>query len=287
MIIIEGPDGSGKTTLAKRLGGSYRHAGPPRTKDVYLEYRTDLLDSPRDVVWDRFYHGQRIYGPVFRGGAGLSPEQVFYLELMTATRGGVLIVCLTDLKDMIDCRRNDSYAQPMIELVRGYMELVANTRLPCFVYDRKRDNFNELITFLKANLKVAGEGPFVGCGIQPKVLLVGDTYSDELHGTHYRRPFDTGEFFLQCLMMTNLRAHDICICNSFYPHLGVAKSLAWLRAFCNITKPRRIVALGSKAAGRLTTLGIPHQVVRHPQHPRRFEHHRPGIYALEIREAMK
>ena len=71
--IIEGVDGSGKTTLAKRVeyayGAHYFHVGPPDpTKTAlgeYLDYLSDLGVYDR-VVFDRFHLGCYAYGKVFR-----------------------------------------------------------------------------------------------------------------------------------------------------------------------------------------------------------------------------
>jgi hypothetical protein len=79
LVIVEGPDGAGKTTLAgalrDRLGFAYRHEGPPPAdrEDVtgyYVERLTEALMATFDapgVVMDRFALGERVYGPLLRG----------------------------------------------------------------------------------------------------------------------------------------------------------------------------------------------------------------------------
>jgi len=73
IIILEGPDGSGKTTLANQLvlkyGLKYHHEGPPplNPASATLYYTTKLLMlSDSDVVIDRFAMGERVYGTIFR-----------------------------------------------------------------------------------------------------------------------------------------------------------------------------------------------------------------------------
>lgn len=89
VIILEGPDGGGKTTLAKKLvseGFEYRHEGPPPVgTDLiahYLRILNDSLESPNNVVHDRLWLGERIYGPVARGVDRIGPMgQVLFERL--------------------------------------------------------------------------------------------------------------------------------------------------------------------------------------------------------------
>lgn len=65
-IIIEGTDGTGKSTLAKYLQGNfnlnYQHSSSET--DNNFEYHFELLDSNENVVLDRFQLGEIIY-PMF------------------------------------------------------------------------------------------------------------------------------------------------------------------------------------------------------------------------------
>lgn len=73
-VIVEGADGSGKTTLAEQLaerfGAEYEHVGPPRTDMTpfaeHIEYAFVLAKEYGQVVFDRFHLGCFAYGPIFR-----------------------------------------------------------------------------------------------------------------------------------------------------------------------------------------------------------------------------
>ena len=60
IIVVEGADKTGKTTLAKdladHLGWEYKHFGPPGP-DPALDYVTFLRDLKTPVVCDRFFLG--------------------------------------------------------------------------------------------------------------------------------------------------------------------------------------------------------------------------------------
>ena len=65
MLLIEGCDKAGKTTLIKNLGLDARHLGLlPDTWDYFQDYtKLDGLDK----VWDRFHISELVYGPIMRG----------------------------------------------------------------------------------------------------------------------------------------------------------------------------------------------------------------------------
>lgn len=72
-IIIEGTDGVGKTTLAKRLVAKtqcvYRHAGPPTSGTWVAEYVAPLIrEYPwvlKRVIFDRWHVGEMVWPRLF------------------------------------------------------------------------------------------------------------------------------------------------------------------------------------------------------------------------------
>lgn len=107
LVVIEGPDGGGKTrlaqTLQERFGFSYRHEGPPPVDtDPLLYYQTRLFDamlealSTKGVVLDRFALGERVYGPVLRGNDNLGDAGWNTIDRCLQAVGAVQIVCLPE-----------------------------------------------------------------------------------------------------------------------------------------------------------------------------------------------
>lgn len=106
-VVIEGCDGTGKTTLARRLTGkhgfSFIHA--TRTPD-HLDLTTrylHMLDTDSRLVMDRSFVSELVYGPLQRGRSRLTWAQVLDLAEAVTQRNGAFIH-LTAPVDVVHAR---------------------------------------------------------------------------------------------------------------------------------------------------------------------------------------
>lgn len=109
IVIIEGPDGSGKTTLADYLaegsGAVVRHSGVPSENPLLDCMEVALIgDGMWTLIVDRLHLGEQVYGPIMRRGdkLGLRGRLVFEKWLMQFFNVR-LIICLPPLAE---CLRN-------------------------------------------------------------------------------------------------------------------------------------------------------------------------------------
>lgn len=105
LIILEGPDGAGKTTLAERLVTyiaakfphdhvDLLHKGPP-TQHPLDEYAVPLLGyrpgGSMHLVLDRWHWGEVIYPKYLARETRMTPEIFTYIEMLIVQKGGVVV----------------------------------------------------------------------------------------------------------------------------------------------------------------------------------------------------
>jgi thymidylate kinase len=131
LIVLDGCDGAGKTTLAaavaNRHGHSLVHATlTPAGPDLFAKYH-EILARPGPQVLDRSFISELVYGPLDRGHSRLTFEQAAHLAAAAARHGGIL-VHLTGQPDRIAARllARDGHAPspPRIRaLISAYAEV--------------------------------------------------------------------------------------------------------------------------------------------------------------------
>lgn len=95
VILLEGCDGVGKTTLAvalaERHGYRLVHATrTPESVDLAERYRS-ILSWPGPLVLDRSFVSELVYGPLLHGRSRLTLDQVVDLTAAVAARTGLIV----------------------------------------------------------------------------------------------------------------------------------------------------------------------------------------------------
>lgn len=121
-IVVEGMDGSGKTTLVNQL---YEYLGPSRVEVVPGYNRITGPKSPMRVWWmeqlsinpfnktvlhDRFFYPELVYGPVLRGRIDAEPSTIDYVRSFLREHA-LLIYC----RPPVEVIRNGSNAEPQMK----------------------------------------------------------------------------------------------------------------------------------------------------------------------------
>lgn len=171
LIIVEGPDGAGKSTLIEQLGkeriitkvhhhGAY--LGEESILGHYLESINDALISPNgDVVMDRSWIAEPIYGAVMRGGScRITSEQRQMLERFAVFQcRAVAVLCLPPLEVCLTswqkrlAREYPQKLEQMQNIYAGYEQWWSSLEaednlLPVVRYDYTRPPYAVLNDFI-------------------------------------------------------------------------------------------------------------------------------------------
>lgn len=102
IIILEGVDGAGKSTLAKQMSEEYNmpihHFSYPKTEEEkanMFQMYADAIHEYGNGIFDRCWYSEMVYGPMLREKSCISWEQMIELEKLLASNGGGLLVHCT------------------------------------------------------------------------------------------------------------------------------------------------------------------------------------------------
>jgi hypothetical protein len=145
IVIVEGCDKAGKTTLAQTLAARvdliYYHATISLETNLFEKYVDIIRSINRPTIADRFYPSELVYGPLIRGHSRLSISQFRNLNKMIQIQGGCFIYCFANrsiITDRFTSEEEDYLPISLIpETLRNYKRIIAVARenLPVFTYN--------------------------------------------------------------------------------------------------------------------------------------------------------
>ncbi len=298
LIIVEGADKTGKTTLCqaivKKFGCRYIHFSKPK-KRAANEYADLLLSPDEDRVCDRFHLGELVYAPILNRDTQLDDVEFVTIERLLRLKQAILIQTTTDSVlankrllvstqyEAVDQRQNQLAAQ-------GFKNVINRSNVKhIFKYDGSSyDNLNELLNKLAAlkdeverdQATIRNVCTGIGTPTGKKIVLVGEAVNQKV--TWLGLPFDKGfssQFLLDSLKAAGVPENLVYVCNA---DKLTAAEINFL------TKDKTLfISLGKKADTRLSFLDVPHKVLPHPQYIKRFQWKNKGQYTKDLKNAIK
>jgi hypothetical protein len=287
LVIFEGPDGAGKTTLAKKLaediGAHYVHLGPfPRVGEglarLYVEAMMPALLGHSAVVMDRCWMSEVPYGRAYRNGVDRIEIRSRILERLAWRCQTTVVACVPPwerIRDNFIARKGDEYLDHVsqLQLVYDYYANENFTSLPVVWTNPLSEHADAFSQWLQDEMTTERSIPHslhhqTSGNVRGKVLLVGEKFSDVPEGQPlYQSPF-SGLTGLGCSLWLARQLEDAGISE---------RNLTWVNA--DQLSPHikdysvSVVALGGAAAKALTELGRHnYEFVQHPSHWKRFRH---------------
>lgn len=194
IIILEGPDGAGKTTLSEALRqhfqqdrmtqivkhGPFKGLVAEELCKTYFRAMSQALTYNDHVIMDRCWLSEPIYGTVYRKGANrVDIPRKRMLERVALSRGGVVVHCQPDFTLCVNTfvdRQDHEYLDTVTQLSAVYNEyetLKYQTSLPVVHYDYQYDEVDDLIEKIKA-ASIQNEAEGGGCFKEGNYLMLCD-----------------------------------------------------------------------------------------------------------------
>jgi uracil-DNA glycosylase len=293
-IVLEGPDGAGKTTLAQslmlRYGFAYHHEGPPPTDaDPLLHHYARLItDAKVPTVFDRLHLGEMVYGPLLRGKSRITAEESKLMNRLLLGTGSIVIGCLPQFGT---CLRNN----------RAKEELIKDERLLAEAYAQWQRLFyagagyllpNGAIHDYESSQVILNSTEALGPGAigapRARFLFVGEKPAGELDLPFFRAEGRSSGFLNQAISEAGFRESMCSFTNAQYPD-GRARNIASILA--GFHKQVTVITLGtiaSKASDnqRLRDMRIVRSVknLPHPAYWKRFHSAEQPAYVEMLKE---
>jgi len=305
LIILEGPDCSGKSTLASKLACELEkrfpdntvtllHKGPPEVHPLD-EYETPLLDyrpqRGHHIICDRWHWGESVYPTVLNRPTLMDDGVRLHIEMFLRSRGAIIVHVSANDRVLDQCisRRGDD----LIEAGKGHQlnelyEIVAMSSLLPIVNVDGRHVIDDTIQAIihragiesTAAVKLNPFTTYIGPP-SPRMLLIGDV-------RHHVDP-DASASDPRPTFMPYQSTSGHFLTNALARHADIRelRSMGIVNA-CDVDdidllrhmldRPTS-VALGRKAFKAAHWADWP---VSHPQFIRRFKHSTGSTYVNDI-----
>jgi len=306
LIIFEGPDCGGKTTVMREFRQTMAdvtevHHGPyPRLTSAqlprfYVDSMMPLLHQYEHMLMDRCWLSERIYGRVFRNGTDRIGLAARHLERIAMRHGAVVVLCLPPWEKVkeqwLKRKKADSDAEYLdridqLETVYAMYELLEfSTDLPVIRYDYTvHSNQTVMLRNLVDKAAMPLHVPHGSAGnADAKVILVGDKPSDHA---------DTDTLMQWPFCSFSRQGSSMWLAEQLAAS-GISEAdLFWLNADTGVWQikemyARPVIALGNNASDKLTQMGIAHLKAHHPQAHKRFNSSEPYELIAMIKSALK
>lgn len=304
LIIIEGPNGVGKTTLsnmiaAKTLSGNtieQLHAGPPKGHplDEYVKRLTTYRPGrSTHIICDRWHWGEMVYPEIFARQTQYNPLMNHYVEMFLRSRGAVVVRLDADHTKIVRSimRRGDD----MLDVAN--LDAIVATEQSGFKVTMRRsilpviEHYGDVTQGLAAKvINAARIAEMNTVKLNPLITYVGQPRPTYLLFGDVRNKID---HFADPAFMPYAATSGAYLLRSA-PYVQILRQCGFANA-CDVDDPRKVlaatcpdfvVALGNNAAKKLDALDIPHGSVPHPQYWRRFHHADFHVYGDLILRAL-
>lgn len=302
VVILEGPDGGGKTTLARELekcGFTYVHTGPPENGyDSFGLLRETLdnlnwaLNHTNDVVFDRLWLGERIYGPIARGRDLIGDEGQKLIMRIHSSKRILMLLCYpkfavarTNYEKKI--QEKDDYLKSRDrwdKVFLAYHNWAYKYATIGQMYDYTQDTIDDVFGALKYRTLDFPAG-MIGSP-NANFLFIGDTPNHDTIDVPFFAYSGSSGYLNKAIELTDIKEHQLALANALGPRGEQRESWRFTGTLPYLTD---VFLMGDKAQKWYTHMpesGLRVHHIPHPSYLKRFKGHNPQVMADLITEKL-
>lgn len=319
-IILEGPDGAGKSTLAEHLlrglclGWTREHHGlyPKDTGEQLLHrYTTSILKGR--VLLDRCFMSEFAYGTVMRGQDRLGPQGHRLLSRLCASRGVTEVICLPSFDEV---RKNWlEKRKEKFDPVKGtgdYIDAESKLHRVYHLYEMMTANQDRVVQINYQVLPLKEQGFHIVTKMYLQKTLPGYCLGSPMarylivgeQANRKRSDFDlpfyqltgTSLYLNECLRDARAKEFDLAFVNAVkwsgvvtdkHRHRRRHEGENNLKAVVDrLPRFATAIALGEVAARVCQNQGIPYVKLPHPSYWKRFHFNKTKKYIKMLKEVI-
>lgn len=290
MLIFEGADGAGKTTLINALKEQVPNAivashgpYPDLSSNQLFEQYFDLMvaHQQKSLIFDRSWLSEGIYGSVIRKNCRLDDSQLRMLERACLGMPCTWVFCEAPSRIQFqNWQTSDQYVESPVlfneirDRYRQAKALFNHTAHKVISYNYAEDKQEEMLSMLVWALQLENPGPGAGNFQSRTILILGDQVNSKagVPGWPFISKSRQGcsHWLAQQLEHDNIEESELYWVNvndpkSKWPADHKPK---WLEKLA----PRKVIALGDRAKEILYHYDwdVPVYAIPHPQYHKRF-----------------